>query len=53
VLWLIMREALVLVAIGSVAGFSLAHLAARVSVACSTVLARSIRWPTALARRCW
>ena len=29
VLWLIMREALVLVAIGSVAGFSLAYLAAR------------------------
>ena len=29
VLWLVMREALVLVAIGSVAGFSLAYLAAR------------------------
>jgi predicted permease len=29
VLWLVMREALVLVAVGSVAGFSLAYLAAR------------------------
>jgi ABC-type antimicrobial peptide transport system permease subunit len=29
VLWLVMREALVLVAIGSVAGFTLAYLAAR------------------------
>ncbi len=52
VLWLVMREALVLVAIGSVVGFSLAYLAAR---SLGTVLTASVRptpLPTARARRC-